>query len=216
MKTTLKFKTTSQYEVGNIFAIVYNKRKDINEVMTYCTVDMTDGEDVAHLNIISAIADVLKFFKSERVISNQIASGFDKISESGKYGNLPTEVRSKIFTTLKNANMNTLFVVTSVADTDVAGYREISYIPLVSSEINLTKTNFGMSKKFFESCKGYKHDKQWKKAANATLMQSNIYSYVQAVRSGQYEEFIAPYIETLENIDRMEEVADNKAEEKTA
>ena len=58
-----------------------------------------------------------------------------------------------------------------------------------------------MSKRFFVSCKTFKHLKQWKKAANVTLLQGSIKSYVAAVRNNTSEEFLAPYLDTLANID---------------
>ena len=208
MKTNFSFTTTSNYNIGDVFMSVYNKRTDNVTTTTLANITF-DGVD--NIDIVSVVAECLQFFKSERTYTNQIANGFKAVSEDGKYGKLPTVARSKIFSDLKNAMNNAIYVVTNVTETDVNGVYSVEYTPIIVSEIALTQTNLGMNKTAYESCKNFKHTKQWRKFANVTLLQGNIVSYISAVRSGRADEFIAPYIETLNQIEKAVDIADTIA-----
>lgn len=202
---TLFFSTdNNNYSVGTLFTMTYNKRTDNFSIVRLGTIaSVSDSNDVINnIDIIETFANLLNECKRERSIANQIVSGFNSISDNGIFGNLPTEARSTFFNALKNATENTIFAVVGVTESeDVKNVFHIEYIPLFASEINLLKTNLGMSKKFFESCKTFKHLKQWKKAANVTLLQGSIKSYVAAVRNNASDEFLAPYLDTLANIE---------------
>lgn len=203
--TTFNFSTdNNNYSVGTLFTMTYNKRTDDYSIVRLGTsATISDSNNVvASIDMIETFANLLNECKKERSIANQIVNGFNAISGNGTFGNLPTEARSTFFSALKNATENTIFAVVGVTESeDAKNVFHIEYIPLFASEINLLKTNLGMSKKFFESCKTFKHLKQWKKAANVTLLQGAIKSYVSAVRNNASEEFLAPYLDTLANID---------------
>ena len=203
--TTFNFSTdNNNYSVGTLFSMTYNKRTDNYNIVRFGSVaTVSDSNNVINsIDIIETFANLLNECKKERTITNQIVSGFNSISGNGTFGNLPTEARSTFFSTLKNATENTIFAVVNVAESEeTKGVYHIEYIPLFASEINLLKTNLGMSKRFFESCRTFKHLKQWKKAANVTLLQGSIKSYISAVRNNASEEFLAPYLDTLANIE---------------
>lgn len=203
--TTLFFSTdNNNYSVGTLFTMTYNKRTDDYSIVRLGTsATISDSNNVvASIDMIETFANLLNECKKERSIANQIVNGFNAISGNGTFGNLPTEARSTFFSALKNATENTIFAVVGVTESEeTKNVFHIEYIPLLASEINLLKTNLGMSKKFFESCKTFKHLKQWKKAANVTLLQGAIKSYVSAVRNNASEDFLAPYLDTLANIE---------------
>ena len=203
--TTFSFSTdNSNYQVGTLFSMTYNKRTDNYNIVRFgSSATISDPNNViASIDIIETFANLLNECKKERSIANQIVLGFNAISGNGTFGNLPTEARSTFFSALKNATENTIFAVVGVTESEeTKNVFHIEYIPLFASEINLLKTNLGMSKRFFESCKTFKHLKQWKKAANVTLLQGSIKSYVSAVRNNASEEFLAPYLDTLANIE---------------
>lgn len=207
--TTLFFSTdNNNYQVGTLFTMAYNKRTDDYSIVRFGSVaTISDSNNVIEsIDIIETFANLLNECKKERSIANQIVLGFNAISNNGTFGNLPTEARSTFFSALKNATENTIFAVVGVTESEeTKGVFHIEYIPLFASEINLLKTNLGMSKRFFESCRTFKHIKQWKKAANVTLLQGSIKSYVAAVRNNASDEFLAPYLDTLANIDIAKE-----------
>lgn len=201
---TFSFSTDNNYQIGTLFSMTYNKRTDNYNIVRFgSTATISDSNNVVDsINIIETFANLLNECKKERSIANQIVLGFNAVSDNGTFGNLPTEARSTFFSALKNATENTIFAVVGVTESEeTKGVFHIEYIPLFASEINLLKTNLGMSKKFFESCKTFKHLKQWKKAANVTLLQGSIKSYITAVRNNTSEEFLAPYLDTLANIE---------------
>ena len=213
---TLFFSTDNNvyYQVGTLFTMTYNKRTDdFTTVRLGTEATITDTNNVIeNIDVITTLANVLNECKTERAIANNIINGFDKVSANGVYGYLPTEARSTFFNALKNAVDNTIFAVVSLTENgDTKGVYRVEYMPLFASEINLTKTNIGMTKRFYESCKGYKHAKQWKKAANVTLLQGAIKSYIAAIRNNAGDEFIAPYLDTLKNIEISSETSESKA-----
>lgn len=204
MKSLFFSTDNNNYSVGTLFSMTYNKRTDNYNIVRFGSVaTISDSNNVINsIDIIETFANLLNECKKERSIANQIVNGFNAISGNGTFGNLPTEARSTFFSALKNATENTIFAVVGVTESkDAKGVYRIEYIPLFASEINLLKTNLGMSKKFFESCKTFKHLKQWKKTANVTLLQGSIKSYVSAVRNNASDEFLAPYLDTLANIE---------------
>ena len=203
--TTFNFSTdNNNYQVGTLFSMVYNKRNDNYNIVRFGTIaSVNDLNDVINnIDIIETFANLLNECKKERSIANQIVLGFNAVRDNGTFGNLPTEARSTFFSALKNATENTIFAVVGVTESEeTKGVFHIEYIPLFASEISLLKTNLGMSKRFFESCRTFKHLKQWKKAANVTLLQGSIKSYITAVRNNTSDEFLAPYLDTLANIE---------------
>lgn len=213
---TLFFSTDNNvnYQVGTLFTMTYNKRTDdFSIVRLGSEATITDTNNVIeNIDVIATLANVLNECKTERAIANNIVNGFNRISNDGEFGYLPAEARSTFFNALKNATNNTIFAVVGVTESDgTKGVYRVEYVPLFASEINLLKTNIGMSKRFYESCKGYKHAKQWKKAANVTLLQCVIKSYVLAIRSNVGNEFLAPYLDTLANIEIASEASESKA-----
>ena len=204
MKTLFFATDNNNYQIGTLFSMTYNKRTDNYSIVRFGTIaSVSDSNDVINnIDIIETFANLLNECKKERSIANQIVNGFNAVSDNGTFGNLPTEARSTFFSALKNATENTIFAVVGVTESEeTKNVFHIEYIPLFASEINLLKTNLGMSKKFFESCKTFKHLKQWKKAANVTLLQGAIKSYISAVRNNASDEFLAPYLNTLANIE---------------
>ena len=213
---TLFFSTDNNvnYQIGTLFTMTYNKRTDNFSIVRLATqATINDPSNVAEsIDNIATLANLLNECKKERAIANNIVNGFNEVSGDGIYGYLPSEARSTFFNALKNATNNTIFAVVGVTESeDTKGVYRVEYMPLFASEINLIKTNLGMSKRFYESCKGFKHIKQWKKAANVALLQGAIKSYVSAIRSGAGNEFLAPYLNTLENIEIASETSEAKA-----
>lgn len=213
---TLFFSTDNNvnYKVGTLFTMTYNKRTDDFSIVRLGTeTTIVDTNNVIEsIDTIATLANVLNECKTERAIANNIVNGFNRVSNDGVYGYLPSEARSTFFNALKNAIDNTIFAVVGLTESgDTKGAYRVEYMPLFASEINLTKTNLGMTKRFYESCKGYKHAKQWKKAANVTLLQGAIKSYIAAIRNNTGDEFIAPYLNTLENIEIASESSESKA-----
>lgn len=213
---TLFFSTdnNANYQVGTLFTMTYNKRTDAFSIVRLGTeATINDPSNVTeNIDNIATLANLLNECKTERAIANNIVNGFNKVSGDGIYGYLPTEARSTFFNALKTAVDNTIFAVVGLTESeDTKGVYRVEYIPLFASEINLVKTNLGMSKRFYESCKAFKHVKQWKKAANVALLQGSIKSYISAVRNGLSDEFLAPYLDTLENIEIASESSESKA-----
>lgn len=213
---TLFFSTdnNANYQVGTLFTMTYNKRTDAFSIVRLGSeAIITDTNNVIEsIDTIATLANVLNECKTERAIANNIVNGFNKVSDDGIYGYLPSEAHSTFFNALKNAVDNTIFAVVGLTESgDTKGVYRVEYIPLFASEINLVKTNLGMSKRFYESCKAFKHVKQWKKAANVALLQGAIRSYVSAIRSGAGNEFLAPYLNTLEDIEIASETSEAKA-----
>lgn len=213
---TLFFSTDNNvnYQIGTLFTMTYNKRTDNFSIVRLGTeATINDPSNVTEsIDNIATLANLLNECKTERAIANNIVNGFNKVSGDGIYGYLPSEARSTFFNALKNAVDNTIFAVVGLTESeDTKGVYRVEYIPLFASEINLVKTNLGMSKRFYESCKTFKHAKQWKKAANVTLLQSAIRSYVSAIRSGAGNEFLAPYLNTLKDIEIASETSEAKA-----
>lgn len=213
---TLFFSTDNNvnYQIGTLFTMTYNKRTDdFSIVRLGSEATITDTNNVIEsIDVIATLANVLNECKTERAIVNNIVNGFNKISADGTFGCLPTEARSTFFNALKNAVDNTIFAVVGITESnDTKGVYRVEYMPLFASEISLIKTNLGMTKRFYESCKTFKHVKQWKKAANVALLQGSIKSYVSAIRLNIGDEFLAPYLDTLENIEIASEASEAKA-----
>lgn len=213
---TLFFSTDNNvnYQVGTLFTLTYNKRIDDFSIIRLATqATINDPSNVTEsIDNIATLANLLNECKTERAIANNIVNGFNRVSGDGEFGYLPAEARSTFFNALKNAEDNTIFAVVGLTESDeTKGVFRVEYMPLFASEISLLKTNLGMSKRFYESCKGFKHLKQWKRAANVALLQGAIKSYVSAIRSGAGNEFLAPYLNTLENIEIASETSEAKA-----
>lgn len=201
---TLNFATTSNnYSIGQMFVLSYNKRRTDN----YSTIKFNtiEGFSTETIDTLNGLVTMLQTTKAERSFCNTLKNGFNQVSEDGKFGNLPSDVRSKVFSALKNAVQNTIFVVSNIVETETENVVNVEYLPLFVSEINLTKTNLGMNKKAYECAKSCKHMKQWRKFANVTLLQGNIISFAESIRDGKNEAFLSPYLETLGEINKMRE-----------
>lgn len=213
---TLFFSTDNNvnYQTGTLFTMTYNKRTDDFSIVRLATqATINDPSNIAEsIDNIATLANLLNECKTERAIANNIVNGFNKVSADGLYGYLPTEARSTFFNALKNATNNTIFAVVGLTENeDTKGVYRVEYMPLFASEISLIKTNLGMTKRFYESCKTFKHLKQWKKAANVALLQGSIKSYISAIRNNVGDEFLAPYFDTLKNIEIASESSEAKA-----
>ena len=200
---TLNFATTSNsYSIGQMFVLTYNKRTDDYSAIKFNAIDGFAPETIDTLN---GLVAMLQTAKAERSFCNTLKNGFNQVSEDGKFGTLPSDVRSKVFSALKNAVQNTIFVVSNIVETETDNVVNVEYVPLFASEINLAKTNLGMNKKAYECAKSCKHMKQWRKFANTTMLQGNIVSFAESIRNGKGEAFLSPYLETLGEINKMRE-----------
>lgn len=194
--------TGNNYSIGQMFVLSYNKRTDDYSTIKFNAIEDFSTETIDTLN---GLVAMLQITKAERSFCNTLKNGFNQVSEDGKFGTLPSDVRSKVFTALKNAVQNTIFVVTNIAETETENVVNVEYMPLFASEVNLAKTNLGMNKKAYECAKSCKHMKQWRKFANTTMLQGNILSFAESIRSGKNKAFLTPYLETLGEINKMRE-----------